>query len=97
MGTYISNNPTLAAIGRVGAQGENNTTPYVVTEKARIDRLKAAQPFTGTPHVAGASNDFKQLFGNLNVNLNCPRIKSEFTREQLCGAHVLADKLDVSI
>lgn len=92
MGLYVNNNPTLAPIGAVAGQNENNTTPAVITNQIRVDRLKAAQPqFRGT---TPAGNDFKNLFGNLKVDLTCPRTKSEFSREQLCGAHVLAENID---
>lgn len=88
MGTYINNNPTFAPIGRIESFNGNNTTPSAITSQVRIDRLKAAQPsFQG-------GNFIKDSF-TIKGNLSHPTTKSDFTREELCGAHVKAMNLDL--
>lgn len=92
MGLYVNNNPTTAPIGKVEMyNGNNNTTPSAITSQVRIDRLKAAQPeFRGT---APAGN-LKNLYASAGT-LSHPTTKSDFTREELCGADVKAEFLDI--
>lgn len=93
MGLYVNNNPTTAPIGRIEMfKGENNTTPSVITNQTRVDRLKAAQlQFRGT---APAGENIKSLYTSAGT-LTHPTTKSDFTREELCGADIKAQYLDV--
>ena len=93
MGLYVNNNRTTAPIGRVEMyNGDNNTTPSAITNQVRVDRLKAAQTrFKGTAPVA---EQLKGLYKSAGT-LYHPTIKSEYTQEELCGADIKAQYLDV--
>lgn len=41
------------------------------------------------------SNNFVKNTFNFTANLEHPKAKSDFTREELCGAHICAEKLDL--
>lgn len=42
----------------------------------------------------GGNNFVKNTLG-IKSNLSCPRTKSDFTQDELCGADVKAEKLDL--
>lgn len=93
MGLYVNKNRTTAPIGRVEMyNGDNNTTPSAITNQVRVDRLKAAQTqFKGT---APAGENLKGLYASAGTLLH-PATKSQFSREELCGADIKAQYLDV--
>lgn len=41
------------------------------------------------------NNNFAKNAFNFTANLEHPKAKSDFTREELCGAHICAEKLDL--
>ena len=41
------------------------------------------------------NNNFVKNTFNFTANLEHPRTKSDFTREELCGAHICAENLDL--
>ena len=93
MGLYVNNNRTTAPVGKVEMyNGDNNTTPSAISNQVRVDRLKAAQPqFRGT---TPAGENLKGLYASAGTLLH-PATKSQFSREELCGADIKAQYLDV--
>lgn len=50
--------------------------------------------FVNQSTAQGGNNFAKNTFG-IKANPSCPATKSDFTREELCGAHVKAENLDL--
>lgn len=57
-------------------------------------RSNTSYGFVNQSSNQGGNNFVKNTFG-IKSNLSCPRTKSDFTQEELCGADVKAEKLDL--